>query len=44
MPSLQVGQSAPRFTLPRVDGQLLRLDDVLQTGQHTLLVFLRHLG
>ncbi len=44
MSSLQVGQFAPRFTLQRVDGQLLRLDDVLQTGHHSLLVFLRHLG
>ncbi|MDX1992928.1 MAG: hypothetical protein SF029_11080 [bacterium] len=41
---IQVGDPAPRFTLPQAQGDPVVLDDVLNSGQHALLIFLRHLG
>jgi len=39
---LRIGDIAPDFTLPTVDGRPVSLSDYL--GQNVLLVFLRHLG
>jgi len=39
---LRIGDIAPDFTLPTVDGRPVSLRDYL--GQNVLLVFLRHLG
>lgn len=44
MSALKVGQPAPEFTLPTVDGQTISLAELRQAGHHVLLVFLRHLG
>jgi peroxiredoxin len=43
-PMVEVGDTAPDFTLADVDGQPLALSDVAARGQNALLVFLRHLG
>ena len=44
MPPLKVGQPAPEFSLQSADGQQTSLQQINQSGQHALLVFLRHLG
>lgn len=44
MAAPQVGQPAPDFALKNLRGESVALRDVLQNGQHALLVFLRHLG
>ncbi len=44
MTQLKIGQSAPAFVLPTVGGATVDLQAVTQSGQHALLVFLRHLG
>jgi peroxiredoxin len=41
---LKVGDTAPDFNLCSVDGAPVSLKETLDTGQHVLLVFLRHLG
>ncbi len=41
---LKANTSAPDFTLPTIEGNLVQLSDILNSGQHVLLVFLRHLG
>ena len=41
---LSVGGKAPDFTLSTVAGGRLSLGDVLNQGQHALLIFLRYLG
>lgn len=38
MPTLEVGQSAPDFTLPALDGTTIRLGDLLKAGP-VILVF-----
>jgi peroxiredoxin len=40
----KVGDLAPQFALPNVEGQIISLDRLLAEKQHILLVFLRHLG
>lgn len=42
--ALQVGEVAPEFTLPAVDGPPVSLREVLRAGDNALLVFLRYLG
>jgi peroxiredoxin len=37
-------KTAPNFTLASVSGEQISLSEVLQSGNHALLVFLRHLG
>jgi len=37
-------EPAPDFTLQSVEGITIPLSDVVNSGQHVLLVFLRHLG
>ncbi len=44
MANLKNGQSAPNFTLQDAEGKQISLQDLLQTGNYVLLVFLRHLG
>ncbi len=41
---LKLGDAAPGFTLPAVDGQTLSLSAITSAGNRVLLVFLRHLG
>ena len=41
---LQVGDTAPSFSLPTVDGHVISLEDALQNGHSAVLVFLRHPG
>ena len=41
---LEVGDKAPDFNLCSVEGDPVSLAETLATGQHVLLVFLRHLG
>lgn len=41
---LKLGDAAPDFTLPAVDGQLVSLSGITSAGNRVLLVFLRHLG
>jgi peroxiredoxin len=38
------GDTAPDFTLPAADGQLVTLSHITSNGHRVLLVFLRHLG
>jgi len=38
------GGVAPDFRLQTADGVAVALRDVLDSGRHVLLVFLRHLG
>jgi peroxiredoxin len=40
----EVGDPAPTFTLPTLDGGLIALEDALRDGRFLLLVFLRHPG
>jgi len=42
--TLMLHTPAPDFSLVAVRGQEISLRDQIQSGQHTLLVFLRHLG
>jgi hypothetical protein len=35
---------APNFTLSSASGEQIMFSEVLQSGNHALLVFLRHLG
>jgi peroxiredoxin len=35
---------APIFTLASTSGEQISLSEVLKSGNHALLVFLRHLG
>jgi len=44
MTTLKSGQPAPNFTLQTVEGEQVTLNEVLKSGNHVLLVFLRHLG
>lgn len=41
---LKLGDAAPDFTLPAVDGQAVSLSGTTSAGSRVLLVFLRHLG
>jgi peroxiredoxin len=41
---LKVNEPAPDFTLLTEEGNPIKLSEVLNSGQHVLLVFLRHLG
>lgn len=41
---LQVGDSAPLFTLSQVDGKPISLKDVIERPSRPLLIFLRYLG
>ncbi len=41
---LKLGDAAPDFTLPAVDGQPVSLSGITSAGNRALLVFLRHLG
>jgi peroxiredoxin len=41
---LIAGGKAPDFTLSSVKGDKLSLSEVLNHGQHALLIFLRYLG
>ena len=38
------GEMAPEFTLRDLEGRRVGMGELLQDGQHVLLVFLRHLG
>jgi peroxiredoxin len=38
------GDAAPDFRLKTIDGEAVALQDVVDSGRHVLLVFLRHLG
>ena len=38
------GDVAPDFRLQTADGETVALRDVVDSGRHLLLVFLRHLG
>lgn len=44
MSSLKAGHTAPDFSLPTVEGRLMSLAELRQSGDNVLLVFLRHLG
>ncbi len=44
MALLSVGDPAPDFSLQTVEGGLISLEQLRQSGKITLLVFLRHLG
>jgi peroxiredoxin len=44
MKELISGDKAPDFTLLTIEGETLRLYDVLQENDYVLLIFLRHLG
>lgn len=44
MPKLAVGQSAPDYQFNTLDGEQVALSDIWRSGNHTLLVFLRHLA
>lgn len=41
---MEAGHQAPDFTLEQVDGPPVQLRELLEEGQHVLLVFLRYLG
>ncbi len=41
---LKLGDAAPDFTLPAVDGRPVSLSGITSAGNRALLVFLRHLG
>jgi peroxiredoxin len=41
---LKEGSRAPDFTLDQVDDGPVRLSEVLSSGSHVLLIFLRHLS
>jgi peroxiredoxin len=41
---LKLNAPAPNFTLQTVEGETITLSQVLENGNHVLLVFLRHLG
>ena len=38
------GDVAPDFRLKTADGEAVAVRDVVDSGRHVLLVFLRHLG
>ncbi len=42
--ALKLGDRAPDFILPTVEGQAVSLSKMLRTGRSALVVFLRHLG
>lgn len=42
--NLKTNSTAPDFTLKNIEGEQITLSEVLKTGNHVLLVFLRHLG
>jgi len=42
--TLITDRPAPLFTLPNVAGEPFSLGEALHSGNHVLLVFLRHLG
>jgi len=44
MTKLKLGQPSPEFSLQSADGGIFALNDMKDASQHTLLVFLRHLG
>ena len=44
MKKLIVGQRAPDFRIQSIEGEQITLGEVLRSGNHVLLVFLRHLG
>jgi len=41
---MKVGDKAPNFTLPAINGESVTLSDSLKSGENILLIFLRHLG
>jgi peroxiredoxin len=41
---LKPNSSAPNFSLQTVEGEQITLNEVLKSGKHVLLVFLRRLG
>lgn len=44
MPKHMLLKTAPNFTLASASGDQITLREVLNNGNHALLVFLRHLG
>lgn len=44
MKKLIAGQRAPDFQLQSIEGEQISLGETLKSGNHVLLVFLRHLG
>ncbi len=44
MSELKTGQPAPQFNLESVEGEQVSLEDLKQTRNNALLIFLRHLG
>ena len=41
---MKLNSSVPDFALRSVEGEQISLGEVLKSGKHVLLVFLRHLG
>jgi peroxiredoxin len=41
---LKIGNQAPRFELPKIDGTSISLADEIDEHQSVLMIFLRHLG
>ncbi len=41
---LTAGDAAPNLTLTTMAGEAVSLAELWRNGQHTLLIFLRHLG
>jgi peroxiredoxin len=41
---MKINTSAPEFTLKNSQNETVSLREVLNNGNHVLLVFLRHLG
>ena len=41
---MKINSKAPEFAGENNHGQLISLGEILDQGQHVLLVFLRHLG
>lgn len=44
MTKLKVGQPAPDYQFNTLAGEAVSLNDVWRAGNHTLLIFLRHLA
>ncbi len=42
--TVDIGDTAPDFTLSGLGGEGMSLEAVLQGGKNALLVFLRHMG
>ena len=41
---LKIGNQAPHFELPQIDGTSISLADEIDEHQSVLMIFLRHLG